>query len=80
MNGCYVEDGGSLSGEGIVFINSLVGDVNCDTAVDILDITIMVNMILPGGGEQPTISADVNGDGIVNVLDIMTVVTIILNP
>ena len=64
----------------------LLGDVNFDTIINILDIVIIVNIILPGdgwnGGNPPNDSqlaaADINQDGTVNVLDIVIIVNIIL--
>ncbi len=55
----------------------LLGDVNFDNAIDILDIVLMINMIL--NGENDNISADVNQDGELNVQDIILTVNMILN-
>ena len=78
VNGCYYDEGGNISGSGLFVINSLVGDINCDGTVNILDIMEMINMILPDE-EDPTESADVNQDGVVNILDIMIVLNIALD-
>ena len=45
----------------------LLGDVNCDGSVDLLDVGPFVDL-LTGGGFSP--KADVNGDGAVNLLDV----------
>jgi len=58
--------------------DSLLGDLNGDGILNVLDIIIMVNMIL--GVEPETALADLNGDGIVNVLDIINLVNLILGP
>ena len=55
----------------------LIGDINGDGNVDILDVVTMVGMVL--GTAPATEEADVNGDGGVNVLDVVTLVGIILN-
>ena len=55
----------------------LVGDVNGDGNVDILDIVTMVQMIQ--GSATATDAADVNDDGMVNILDVVTVIQIIIN-
>jgi hypothetical protein len=56
----------------------MVGDLNGDEVLNVMDIIIMVNVIL---GVEPFIpAADLNGDGIVNVLDIINLVNLILGP
>ena len=56
----------------------LIGDVNSDTVVDILDVITMVNIVL--GITEGNDAADVNVDGMVNILDIISIVNIILSP
>lgn len=57
-------------------IDILLGDINDDETLDILDIVGLVNIIL---GNQPDHhAADVNGDGNVNILDVITLLNIIL--
>ena len=59
----------------------LLGDVNQDEIINILDVVQLVNIILgnvPPGSEID--AGDMNNDGIINVLDIILVVNIILNP
>ena len=55
---------------------SILGDVNNDSIVNVQDIIIFVNMIL---NNQTDSSADLNSDGIVNILDVVQVVNIILD-
>ncbi len=53
------------------------GDVNGDGAVNVSDVTALVNMIL-GTLPKDEARADVNGDGVVNVSDVTALVNIIL--
>ena len=56
----------------------LMGDINGDGTLDILDVVSMVNIIL---GNSPTSSAaDMNGDGIINILDVISLVNSIFLP
>ena len=57
--------------------NSILGDLNDDDLLNVLDVILLVNMAL-GNGEMD-MNADMNGDGIINVLDVVLLVTIILN-
>ena len=55
----------------------LLGDLNGDGEINVLDVVTLVNVILDGGDY---ISAgDMNQDGALDVLDIVTLVNIILN-
>lgn len=56
--------------------NGLLGDLNQDSALNILDVIAMVNIILEIDEPQPL--ADMNGDGNVNILDVISLVNIIL--
>ena len=55
---------------------SVLGDVNDDSIVNVQDIIILVNMILNG---QTDDSGDLNSDGVINILDVVQVVNIILS-
>ena len=59
----------------------LLGDINQDDFIDILDIIIMVNIIL--GQHQPDtqeiIASDLNNDSLINIQDIILLINIILN-
>jgi len=61
--------------------NTLPGDINEDSIVNILDIVSILNYIL--GVDAPTDtqfnSSDMNQDGLLNVLDVVLLVNIILN-
>jgi len=54
---------------------SILGDINGDSVVNVQDIILLVNNILNGGTDS---SGDVNSDGIINVLDIVQIINIIL--
>ncbi len=45
----------------------LLGDVNCDGLVDLLDVGPFVDLVTSGGFSE---KADINGDGLVNLLDV----------
>lgn len=57
----------------------ILGDLNQDEVIDILDIVITINIIL---GDEPTEyeqwAGDLNSDGEINVLDVELIVNIIL--
>ena len=54
----------------------MIGDVNGDGGLNVLDVVVLVSMIL--GNVEPNSNADVNQDGIVNVLDVVTLINLIL--
>ena len=58
----------------------ILGDINVDGAVNILDVVILVNFILdtPIPTDSEFSASDLNSDGILNVLDIVQMVNIIL--
>ncbi|MCK9281312.1 MAG: S8 family serine peptidase [Melioribacteraceae bacterium] len=62
-------------------LTATAGDANGDLAVNILDITTVVNYIL-SQNPQPFIlaAADFNDDGQVNILDIVAIINKVLNP
>ena len=68
--------------EDVELLSIIIGDINFDGMVDILDVVIQVNAILTGGGEDLTsaefTAADFNGDGILNVIDVVLLVNSIL--
>ena len=60
--------------------NYLLGDVNADESINVLDVVQLVNIILSGiepSGYQIIVS-DINLDGSINVLDVVQLVNIIL--
>ena len=54
---------------------ALVGDVNGDATLNILDVVLLVNLILDGGDAN---CGDVNGDESINILDVVLLVNLIL--
>ena len=66
--------------ENIILETGLMGDVNGDEIINILDIVIVANFVL--GADSPSsdeyISADLNSDGLLNILDIVTLANLIL--
>ena len=58
-----------------------IGDLNCDTEINILDIVQLVSWILEGYDPDPHefILADLNGDQNIDILDIVVLVEQILN-
>ena len=54
----------------------LVGDVNYDGTLDILDLVALANLIL---GQEYLSSGDMNQDGQLDILDIVSLVNVILN-
>ena len=56
---------------------SVSGDINDDSLVNVQDIILLVNIIL---NAETSSSGDINEDGIVNILDVVQIVNIILTP
>ena len=54
----------------------ILGDVNNDGIINVLDIIAIVNLVLANEYDE---IADVNEDGVLNVLDIISIVNIIIN-
>ena len=63
------------------FGDTIIGDVNLDSIINILDIVLMINIILDQNTSDifSLDAADMNQDGIINVLDIIELLNIILN-
>ena len=55
--------------------NTILGDINNDDILDVLDIVLMVNMVLDS---EYHIIADVNEDDFVNILDVVLMVSILV--
>ena len=54
----------------------VIGDINSDGIINILDVVQVVNLILINEYDD---SGDLNEDGIINILDIVQLVNIILD-
>jgi V8-like Glu-specific endopeptidase len=61
----------------IDFISSILGDLNDDGILNVVDVVILVNIVLGGAEQNPV--GDLNGDGVINVIDVVILVNIILN-
>jgi hypothetical protein len=55
--------------------NYILGDINEDGILNVLDIVLMVNMIL---NNEYSIVGDVNEDGSINILDVVLMVNILV--
>ena len=55
---------------------TILGDINEDSQVNVQDIILLVNIIL---NNQSNETGDVNSDGFVNILDVVQIVNIILS-
>ena len=59
--------------------NFLLGDLNLDAAVNVVDVVQLVNQILQSQDTENALEiADYNSDGILNVVDIVAMVNEIL--
>ena len=60
--------------------DTVLGDINSDGSIDILDVVMLVNFVLnvnePNPGQFS--ASDINNDGIINILDIVAVVGMII--
>ncbi len=65
----------SLYETNIDCLNLLLGDVNGDSIINILDVILTVNLILDSDYNN---IADINLDGLINILDVVQLVNIIL--
>jgi hypothetical protein len=67
---------------GEIISDCVLGDVNGDENVDVLDIVTIVNFIM--GQDTPDddefCASDYNEDGTIDVLDIVALVNFIMNP
>ncbi len=63
--------------ENSYILPQLLGDINNDEIVNILDVIQTVNMVL--GSLLVDYIADINQDGFVNIVDIITIVNIIIS-
>ena len=55
----------------------LLGDVNGDLMVNIVDVVALVDIILNTSSDN--LSADVNQDGLINIVDVVMLIDMILN-
>ena len=64
------------TGECLSIINSILGDVNYDGLLNVIDVVIIVNDILNGNIYN---NGDMNNDNLLNVSDVVIIIGIILN-
>ena len=57
--------------------DSLLGDLNNDEILNILDVIQLINVILDG---EENSASDMNSDGVTNILDVIQLINIILLP
>ena len=55
---------------------TILGDINGDGVLDVLDIVELINLILNG---EIVSAGDVNNDGSINILDVIIIANIILS-
>jgi len=58
--------------------NEILGDVNSDGLLNVLDVVLIVAIVLDGDNENNQ-QADINNDGNIDVLDVVQLVNIIIN-
>ena len=58
--------------------NEILGDVNADGLLNVLDVVLIVAIVLEGDNEINQ-QADINNDGNIDVLDVVQLVNIIIN-
>ena len=66
----------------LLMINDIIlGDINQDSIVNILDVVLLINFILSfeNPSDNQFLSSDINADGIINILDVVSIINIILN-
>ena len=74
-NEVYVQSVGGLVSRYLI-IKTLLGDINLDGVVNLLDIAPLVDLLTSGGFQ---VEADINEDGIVDLLDVPLFVEILTN-
>jgi len=62
--------------ENLLGLSNLIGDINGDENLNILDVVLITNLILSDSSYNET--ADLNQDGGINILDIIVLISIIL--
>ena len=55
-------------------VSNLLGDLNGDASIDVLDIVIIVNYIVESGGLYYDEQGDMNGDGMMNIQDLIIII------
>tara|TARA_X000001036_G_scaffold75983_1_gene67511 strand:+ start:461 stop:1795 length:1335 start_codon:yes stop_codon:yes gene_type:complete len=55
--------------------SDLIGDINNDSSIDVLDVVLLVNVVL---GLSQSEGTDINQDSMINILDVVQLINIIL--
>ena len=68
-------------GSGIEQPECLLGDINSDSYIDILDIITLINFILDTQipSDSEFLLSDINSDGVLNILDVVALVNIVFS-
>ena len=66
----------SLTFQGKISYNQLMGDINSDGLVNVIDVVLLIGIILEN--TEYTNIADLNDDGTIDILDVVLMVNIIL--
>ena len=68
-------------GEGNIITVGLLGDINGDFEINVLDVVIVINFALyiDEPSDSEFWASDINFDGMINVLDIVQLVNVILD-
>jgi hypothetical protein len=83
FNNTYPDAAATIQDGSAIFITTrvessfILGDLNDDGVLDVLDVVGLVNAVLNGGYSEP---GDMNQDGVLDILDVVTLVNAILNP
>ena len=67
-----------LDCEGNCIEGLLIGDINLDDVINVVDIVTLVNAILSEIGNNFLCQGDLNEDGTINIIDVIWIVTIVL--
>ena len=70
-----LQDGSALFISNVENSDFIIGDINGDEVLDILDVVVLINAVLDDGFYE---EADMNQDGVLDILDIVLLVNIIL--
>ena len=82
FNNVYPDAASTLQDGSALFITDggnsdvMLGDVNGDEVLDILDVVILINAVLDGSFTE---AGDINQDGVIDILDIVILVNMILS-
>ncbi|MEE2859018.1 MAG: dockerin type I domain-containing protein, partial [Candidatus Neomarinimicrobiota bacterium] len=70
-----LQDGSALFISNVEYSDFIIGDINGDEVLDILDVVVLINAVLNDGFYE---EADMNQDGVLDILDIVLLVNVIL--